>query len=554
MSSETVLNNYIFSNKRIGCGSFSEVYQGYNRKDPNHKVAIKKIRISDNYDLNYRIETEINVMKNLSHPNVIELYDVIGDSEGDHLYLVLEYCAKGDLSKYLNKRPVTEKYAKKYLKQIASGLQYLLSKNIIHRDLKPQNILISSNNALKIADFGFAKFFRGDEIENTVCGSPLYMAPEIMKDHEYTIKADLWSLGVILYQLLFGKAPFKSKSPARLMREIETFKFEVPTDLKIDITMECYELLNSLLQVEPEKRIEWKDFFENSWLLGTEDAIRQTKISDTMTISQMGKMIDQSYCNKVGKPLYSYREESVFVGNPSSKSKESYLDRIMNNKNGNKDENESKNSDESDRKNNFDKSDMDLFDNFNIYSVRKPKGSIEELRMEDILRKNHQNRIMSQGSKSNDGSENGKGWKKVEHQEIPNGFEDLYINEHSDGNRNDSDNKQNSESDIGMSTVFQSNIPNIIPSKPIDIPKDQPFQLKNYIGNKVRERTYDMTESINPGMPLDEYIVVSRKNIGRLKSHKNGNESSRNGSGSYFPGVMGLWNSSVDMLKKSKWI
>ena len=374
MSSETVLNNYIFSNKRIGCGSFSEVYQGYNRKDPNHKVAIKKIRISDNYDLNYRIETEINVMKNLSHPNVIELYDVIGDSEGDHLYLVLEYCAKGDLSKYLNKRPVTEKYAKKYLKQIASGLQYLLSKNIIHRDLKPQNILISSNNSLKIADFGFAKFFRGDEIENTVCGSPLYMAPEIMKDHEYTIKADLWSLGVILYQLLFGKAPFKSKSPARLMREIETFKFEVPTELNIDITQGCYDLLDSLLQVEPERRIEWKDFFENSWLLGTEDAIRQTKISDTMTISQMGKMIDKSYCNKVGKPLYSYSEDSVFIGNPSSKNKESYFDKVMNGKN-----NENNN-----EKNSFDQSDIDLFDNFNIYSIRNPPNSVEELRVEDV--------------------------------------------------------------------------------------------------------------------------------------------------------------------------
>ena len=106
-------------------------------------VAIKEICLDTLSKYKDSIKRETKIMKNLNHPNIVTLYDTIIDDTTDNIYLVL-YFGRGDFSKFLKKRPLKEKYAKKYLKQLASGLKYLLENKIIHRDLKPQNILISS--------------------------------------------------------------------------------------------------------------------------------------------------------------------------------------------------------------------------------------------------------------------------------------------------------------------------------------------------------------------------------------------------------------------------
>ena len=122
----------------------------------------------------------------------------------------MEYYDRGDFSKFLKKRPLREKYAIKYLKQIANGLKYLLEKKIIHRDLKPQNILVSNTGTLKITDFGFARYFDNDILIQTICSeSYVYGLPEIMKNKKYDYKSDLWSLGVIFYEMLIGKPHLK---------------------------------------------------------------------------------------------------------------------------------------------------------------------------------------------------------------------------------------------------------------------------------------------------------------------------------------------------------
>ena len=124
--------------------------------------------------------------------------------------MILEYQENGDLSKFLNKKPLKEMYAKKYLKQLADGLKYLLDNNILHRDLKPQNILLTDDYILKITDFGLARYYQQDNMITTICGSPLYMAPELLKNDKYNIKSDIWSLGVIIYQMVMKNHPFKA--------------------------------------------------------------------------------------------------------------------------------------------------------------------------------------------------------------------------------------------------------------------------------------------------------------------------------------------------------
>ena len=167
------------------------------------------------------------------------------------------------ITKYLNKRCLKEKFAQHYAIQIKDGLKYLLSKSIIHRDLKPQNILVSDDNLLKICDFGFARHFNTDMMFGTICGSPLYMAPEIMSKNKYGNKVDLWSLGVIIFEMLYGTVPFKGKNIIELIKNIETNTVVFPQNF--NVSEECKLILQNLLKKDPNDRLEWLDLFENNW-------------------------------------------------------------------------------------------------------------------------------------------------------------------------------------------------------------------------------------------------------------------------------------------------
>uniref|UniRef100_A0A5B7AJK5 Protein kinase domain-containing protein n=1 Tax=Davidia involucrata TaxID=16924 RepID=A0A5B7AJK5_DAVIN len=186
--------------KQIGSGSFSVVWHARHRVHGT-EVAIKEIatgRLSKK--LQESLMSEIVILKQIIHPNIIRLHDII--EEPGKIHLVLEYCRGGDLSMYIQQRQgrVPEAKAKHFMKQLAAGLQILRENNLIHRDLKPQNLLLSKNDdnsVLKIADFGFARSLQPRGLAETLCGSPLYMAPEIMQLQKYDAKADLWSVGVL---------------------------------------------------------------------------------------------------------------------------------------------------------------------------------------------------------------------------------------------------------------------------------------------------------------------------------------------------------------------
>lgn len=284
------IRDYIVFKKRIGKGAFSNIYKGYDKKNKK-MVAIKEICLDTISKYKDSIKRETRIMKNLKHPNIITLYDTIIDDATDNIYLVLEYFGRGDFSKFLKKRPLKEKFAKKYLKQLASGLKYLLENKIIHRDLKPQNILVSNLGDIKITDFGFARYFDNDMVIQTVCGSPMYMAPEIMKKKKYDFKSDLWSVGIIFYEMLVGRTPFKAKNIFDLMRQIEKKDIKLPKD--INVSEECEDLLIKLLKKNPDERITWDDFFKHSWLESEfkerEDMLME--ISNMNSFSEMNNLI-----------------------------------------------------------------------------------------------------------------------------------------------------------------------------------------------------------------------------------------------------------------------
>lgn len=285
-----IIGNYEYNpSDWLGSGSFATVFKGYNVKTRN-PVAIKEFdmrklqRIKSSEKQGNNIEAEIKIMECLVHPNILRFEEII--HEKDYMYVILEYCDGGDLSMFLNA------YHQKHMKfkgmnvndvqiiacQIASGLKHMHNMGIIHRDLKPSNILLSnrvipnktdwSDIIIKIADFGFAKKLGTCQMTETICGSPMYMSPEILRLNKYTNKTDLWSFGIILYELLVGHVPFQ----AQCVQELCQYYKGNPIILlpsKISVPKSCRDLIESLLIIDPIHRISWEDFCENNWLIST---------------------------------------------------------------------------------------------------------------------------------------------------------------------------------------------------------------------------------------------------------------------------------------------
>jgi serine/threonine protein kinase len=259
---------YIKDKKYFAKGAFSRIYLGYN-KYSNYKVAIKQIKVEDTKKLKQHVRREIDLHGKLSHPNIINLHDVIADDFNNYIYLILEYCKLGDLSKFQNKRPINEIYMQNFVYQLKDALKYLKDKEIIHRDLKPQNLLINEGHILKLSDFGLAKELKKEDAEidlkQTYCGSPMYMSPELIQHKKYNSNSDLWSIGVIIYEMITGEPPFKVKNYKQLIEKMKT-EIKIPDKYKRNISNECCQLLESLLSIDSKYRITWDSFFEHPWL------------------------------------------------------------------------------------------------------------------------------------------------------------------------------------------------------------------------------------------------------------------------------------------------
>lgn len=272
-----VVGEYEYSTKDlIGHGAFAVVFKGRHRQKPSLTVAIKSITKKNIAKSQNLLSKEIKILKELTelhHENVVALLDC--KETANHVFLVMEYCNGGDLADYLHaKGTLSEDTIRFFLRQLAESMRALYGKGIVHRDLKPQNILLAHAGkpnpaphhiTLKIADFGFARFLQDGVMAATLCGSPMYMAPEVIMSIQYDAKADLWSLGTIVFQCLVGKAPFQAQTPQALKQFYEKNANLAPR-IPPGTSSELVDLLMGLLKRNAKDRMEFETFFNHPFI------------------------------------------------------------------------------------------------------------------------------------------------------------------------------------------------------------------------------------------------------------------------------------------------
>jgi len=270
------VDNYVFNPQvgLLGRGAFASVYKAYDEPRNHAEVAVKVIsaaKLLENEEQYALFMREIEVLRQIKGDNIVHLLDV--KRTPNNLYIFTDYCNGGDLEKYLKKNgPQSEEKGLEILKQVVNafiGLDNLVVKNhkgnrvaIMHRDIKPPNILFH-NGEVRIADFGFAKIVdenvKDVKMHHTLLGTPLYMNPQTLNDEAYSVKCDVWSTGVVIYEVMFGRLPWTGTSIVGLLNNIR----KLPLDFPKPVSEETKDLLRKMLQIREENRIDFNGIWEH---------------------------------------------------------------------------------------------------------------------------------------------------------------------------------------------------------------------------------------------------------------------------------------------------
>ncbi|RCH79277.1 camp-dependent protein kinase catalytic subunit [Rhizopus stolonifer] len=249
--------------RTVGTGSFGRVHLAQSKVNGKH-YAIKAL---DKYDIVRlkqveHINNEPTILREISHPFLVTLWDAFQDDT--HLFMVMDYVPGGELFSMLRKeKKFSEQTAKFYAAEVLLALAYLHENGIVYRDLKPENILIDARGHVKLTDFGFAK--RVDDMTWTVCGTPDYLAPEIILSKGYTKAVDWWGLGVLIFEMVVGRAPFIDKNPVNLYQKILECRIDWPEDM----SPELKDLLQNLLTNDIEGRFTSEEIKTHAWFKDT---------------------------------------------------------------------------------------------------------------------------------------------------------------------------------------------------------------------------------------------------------------------------------------------
>ncbi|KAK6271682.1 hypothetical protein POUND7_008765 [Theobroma cacao] len=248
----------------LGQGTFAKVYYARSIRT-NQSVAIKVIdkeKILRGGLIN-QIKREISVMRIARHPNIVQLYEVMATKT--KIYFVLEYCKGGELFNKVSKGRLKENVARKYFIQLINAVDFCHSRGVYHRDIKPENLLLDDNENLKVSDFGLsalAECKHQDGLLHTTCGTPAYVAPEVINRKGYDgAAADIWSCGVVLYVLLTGYLPFHDSNLMEMYRKIGRAEFRYPSWFP----PEARRLVSKMLDPNPSTRISMSKIRGSSW-------------------------------------------------------------------------------------------------------------------------------------------------------------------------------------------------------------------------------------------------------------------------------------------------
>jgi len=273
-SAGDIHDHYKMAKKNLGEGSYGVVLIGKS-KESGEERAVKSIQRSKIKDKS-TFQAEVDIQKQLDHPNIVKLYEVYEDPRA--VYLVMELCTGGELFDRIVEQAeagdgaaFNEKAAAVYMRQIMRAMVYIHSKDFVHRDIKPENFLLENRKQdaeIKVIDFGLAKKFKigSGETMKTKAGTPYYVAPQVLQG-SYNEKCDVWSCGVIMYILLCGYPPFYGDKDQDILRRVRRGTFDFPADDWDGISNEngAKALIMAMLTMDPAKRPSAADVLEHPW-------------------------------------------------------------------------------------------------------------------------------------------------------------------------------------------------------------------------------------------------------------------------------------------------
>ncbi|UJR09328.1 hypothetical protein I4U23_013571 [Adineta vaga] len=280
---DVVREKYIVS-KEIGRGAYGEVKLCFIRGTCNRfamKIIAKKhftILGAQAHSFNQQIQSECKILQELDHPCIIRVYDIYDTSNA--VYIILELVEGGELFDRIVANAQFDEATSKFLfRQMCLGVKYLHDRSITHRDLKPENVLLTlpdtNETLVKITDFGLSRFINETSLMKTFCGTPNYLAPEVLStrgEASYTNKVDVWSLGVILYICLVGYPPFsESISGTPLNDQIIQGLYTFPNEFWSDVSESVKDLIRKMMCTDPAKRLTMDDVLQHPWLADDRD-------------------------------------------------------------------------------------------------------------------------------------------------------------------------------------------------------------------------------------------------------------------------------------------
>lgn len=257
--------------KTLGQGSFATVKQAVSKKkgEGTTKLAVKIIiKTALSAEDHEALETEVSVMEKLNHDNIVMLKEVFDCPA--RFYMVMELCLGGEMfDRIVKKSMYTEDEARKCVVQMADALEYCHDRGIVHRDIKPENLLYAGpdpDETVKIADFGLAHLLKKDEHLQTACGTPGYVAPEVLTGEGYGTEVDMWSIGVVVYILLCGYPPFYDDSTAILFNMIKKGDYDFNPQYWDAVSDDAKDFISRLLCVDASQRLTAAGVKDHPWM------------------------------------------------------------------------------------------------------------------------------------------------------------------------------------------------------------------------------------------------------------------------------------------------